>query len=405
MSKIQVRLAILAFVLVFFMFFISAAHPVSAVSIGISPAELSFENVLKGGYAESAVSVSTSSETPLNFTVSTAGAVKDWIEFEPSQNLTISRDGMKRVSVIVRPPADVANGIYTGSILVSTTSARSGGTGAGAGVTTGTTSDVTVKITGDEIKKASVQNVEAKDTEEGYPVEISVSVLNEGNVVITPLVTVEIFSKAGTDVLKSVSSSETSVLPTKMSIIRLKAGTEGLEKGEYSALVTVTMDGVTLSQNMLHFSLLEKGTLSKMGVLQKVWNEPWADIGSVVKIDAYFENQGELLVSGKFKGEVYRAGSLVEVAESEELEVPVGKTVVLSAYFRPEQPGQYVVKGAVIYGGKTTETKESYINVGPQAGQAPPDYVLFTAALAAVVVAAIIVKMRFGKGRLKRDKR
>jgi len=382
-----------------------SAPSAQALSIGISPAELRFDNVLRGGYAESTVSVSTSSETPLNFTIGAEGAVKGWIEFEPSQSLTISRDEMKRVSVIVKPPADVANGIYTGSIIVSTASARTGGTGAGAGVTAGTTSDITIKITGEEIKKASVENMEVKDTEEGYPVEFLVSILNKGNVIITPLITVEISKKNGTEVLRSANYSQTSILPTKMSIIRMKTGTEGLEKGEYAAKVRVFLGEEKLAENTLYFSLLERGTLSKKGVLQNIWNDPWVNIGDVVKIDAYFENQGELLVSGKFKGEVYRAGRLVEVVESEELEAPVGKTIVLSAYFRPEFPGQYVVKGSVIYGGKTTETKESYINVSPQTGQLPADYTLLAiAALVAVFAIAILLKAGLKRGRL-RDKR
>jgi hypothetical protein len=395
-----VMMAIFVFVLVLFF---GMARIVNAASIGISPAELSFDNVLKGGYAESAVSVSTSSETPLNFTISAQGAVKDWIGFEPSQNLTISRNEMKRVSIIVKPPATVANGVYTGNILVSTSSARTGGTGAGVGVTTGTTSDITVKITGDEIKKAAVENMEVRDTEEGYPVEFLISILNQGNVVITPLITIEISKKNGTDVLRSASHGETSILPTKMGIIRVKMGTEGLDKGEYAAKVGVFLGEEKLAESTLSFSLLERGTLSKKGVLQKIWNEPWVNAGDVVKIDAYFENQGEVLVSGKFKGEVYRAGKLVEVVESEELEAPLGKTIVLSAYFRPQFPGQYVVRGSVIYGGKTTETKESYINVGPQAGQPPADYMLFAVcALAAVFAAAVLLKTMFKKGGIKK---
>jgi hypothetical protein len=403
MDRIQLKLAVLAFAAILLF---GASHPADAASIGISPAELSFGNVLRGGYAESSVSVSTSSATPLNFTIGAQGAVSGWVEFVPSMNMTVSAGEMKRVAVIIRPPADVANGNYTGNIIVSTTSARSGGSGAGVGVTTGSTSDLSVSITGEEIKNATVESMGVSDTEEGSPAELQVSVLNRGNVIATPLITADISKKGSAAVLKSASHGDTGVLPTKMGIIRLKLAAEDLEVGDYDVKVRVSIGGENIAESGLGFRVLERGSLSKKGVLQKLWNPPWADIGTVVKIDAYFENQGELLVSGKFRGEIYRASALVEVVESDELEIPVGKTVMLSAYFKPQLPGQFVVRGSVIYGGKTTELKESFINVGPASGQAPPADVAYIAAAALAIIVAVgfVLFRRFKKGKLKRGK-
>ena len=396
MRKIPVKTVIYVALL----FVILSANSVYAVSIGISPAEMYFDNVLRGGYAEDTVAVSTSSETPVNFVISAKGPIEDWIEFEPSENLTMSRDSMKRVTVIVKPPENVANGVYTGSIVVSTIPTQTVEEGVGVGVTTGTTSDISIRITGDEIKKARVESISVKDTEEGHPVEFSVSILNEGNVIISPSIEIGITKKGGSEVLKLVSHGQTDILPTKMKIIRINVDTEDLEIGEYLGIVKVFLDGEKLAEKALSFNLFERGTLSKMGVLQKIWNEPWVSVGDIVKIDAYFENAGELLVTGEFKGEIYMGNRLVDVAESEELEVPVGKTVVMSAYFKPELPGQYVVKGQVIYGGKTTETKESFINVNPgQAATSPrgTDYIVIAFAIIAIFIIIIWLK-----GKLKR---
>lgn len=399
MRKIPIK--IMAFAVLFLLSAGLSAYPADAVSIGISPAEMYFDNVLRGGYAEDTVAVSTSSETPISFVIGASGPIKDWIEFEPSENLTVSRNDMRRVRVIVKPPGNVANGVYTGNIIASTTSTQTVEEGMGVGVTAGTTSDVSVTITGDEIKKAKVESISVKDTEEGSPIEFSVSILNEGNVIITPLIEIEITKKGESEVLKSVKHSETEILPTKMMIIRINVDTEGLEIGEYQAIVKVSLDGEELSEKILGFNIFERGTLSKIGVLQKIWNEPWVSAGEVVKIDAYFQNAGELLVTGKFKGEIRTGGRLVDVAESEELEVPVGKIVVMSSYFKPELPGQYVVKGYVIYGGKTTETKESFINVNPAgvAGPQEPDYTLVGVAIIVILIIIILLKGRLKRGR------
>ncbi|MEE9323253.1 MAG: hypothetical protein V3U72_01785 [Candidatus Aenigmarchaeota archaeon] len=397
MKKIKFELVICVFLLSLGL----SACSADAVSIGISPAEMYFNNILKGGYAEGSVAVSTSSETPVNFMITAKGSIKDWIEFEPSENLTMSRNEMRRVRVIVKPPENVANGVYTGNILVTTEPTQPGEGDVGIGVTAGTSSDVSVRITGDEIKKASVESISVKDTEEGHPVEFSILILNEGNVIIYPLMEIRIMEKGESEVLKSGTHIQTEILPTKMKIIKINVDTEGLEIGEYKGNVKVFLDEEKLAEETLVFNLFERGTLSKRGFLQKIWNEPWVNVGDIVKIDAYFENSGELLVTGKFRGEIYTGDRLVDVVESEELEVPVGKTVVMSAYFRPALPGQYVVRGQVIFGGKTTETKESFINVNPGqvvTGPRETDYVAIAFAIIAIFIIIILLKGRLRRG-------
>ncbi len=88
---------------------------------------------------------------------------------------------------------------------------------------------------------------------------------------------------------------------------------------------------------------------------------------------------------------------MIEIVESEELEVPVGKTVVMSSYFSPEDPGRYVVRGYVVYGGKTSETKESFINVNPAGGIEIPqdtDYLAFLVSLVVVILIIVILLKR-----------
>ncbi|NIO21308.1 MAG: hypothetical protein GTN76_11375 [Candidatus Aenigmarchaeota archaeon] len=397
--KIDVKFMVC--MVLFLLFLGLSSNSVYAVSIGISPADLYFSNVLKNGYAEKTIAVSTSSETPVKFTVAASGSIKDWIEFDPSEDLEVSKNSMKRITVIVKPPGNVANGVYGGSIVVSTEPSEPEG-GIGVGVTTGAASGISVEITGEEIKRARVENVKVKDTEEDYPVEFSVSILNDGNVIITPLIQIEITGKGETNVLKSTSHSQTDILPTKMKIIRIKMDTDDLDIGEYAGDVKVFLDDEKLYEQTLSFHVFEKGTLSKMGVLQSVWNEPWVREGDVVKIDAYFENTGEVVVSGKFKGEVYLGNRLVEVIESDELEVPVGKTVVMSSYFNPETQGRYVVKGYVVYEGKTTGTKESVINVTPKEAILPPqdmnNIALLVSAIVVVLIIVILLKRRLKRG-------
>lgn len=368
----------------------------SAVSIGVSPAEISFNNVLKGGYAENTLSISTSSEEEIGFRMSASGEISGWIRFEPSENLLIDRGSMKSVSVIVEPPEEAANGLYSGSIVIS---AVPSGTGEGTGVdvTAGTASAFTVRVTGDEVKSANVDHIDVSDTEEGNPVEFSVSVSNTGNVIVKPLIEIDIIRDGET--VETISRSDTGVLPTKMRIIRIISGTDGMDVGSYEADVKVSLDGKTLSERRLSFDILERGTLSKTGVLDKIWNEPWVMAGDVVKIDAYFRNTGEMVVVGNFKAEVYEGERLVEIVGSEEAEVPRGKTEVMSTYFSPEFPGRYNVMGKVYYGGKSTGTKESVVNVRSRESSEMREtggfFVIVAVIILIVAVAALVFWKKF----------
>lgn len=342
--------------------------PVSAISIGISPAQLAFDSVLKGGYAEKIVTISTAEAQPIACELVVGGPFANWTTLDPAGNWTVSRDMQLKVRVIVQPPNSTANGSYSGSIAVTARPLQSGieGATAGAVVAAGAAASMTVEVVGDEVKQAEVKSIDVKATEEGHPLEVAVAVLNTGNVIIYPLIAVDVLSQDKSIVLKSAEHGQDSVLPTKMTTIRTEVPLDDLEVGQYWAVVSVWLDAgraQKLAEQTLSFDLLAKGSLSIKGVLKQVWAEPWVFVGDVVKVTAYFENTGELSTSAKFKGEVSLAGRLLTVFESEQLEVPVGREVALTAYFPATEPGRYVVTGHVLYAGKTTETKETIVNV------------------------------------------
>ena len=52
---------------------------VSAANLGISPASLTFDNVMRGGYAESGFVVSSDSKDLINVSFETYGEISDWI--------------------------------------------------------------------------------------------------------------------------------------------------------------------------------------------------------------------------------------------------------------------------------------------------------------------------------------
>ncbi len=81
-------------------------------------------------------------------------------------------------------------------------------------------------------------------------------------------------------------------------------------------------------------------------------------VGRYIKIPVTFENTGTIDTKAKFVGELYINGNLVDVVNTDELLVPVGEKSDLIAYLKIETPGDYKIKGHVLYEGKKTDEKE-----------------------------------------------
>ena len=88
-----------------------------ALSIGISPGRVKFTGVLKGGYAERQVSISTNVEDILAGHFEPKGPIKDWLSFSPNgTSMTLSNGNPYKLIIRVEPPIDTPTGNYTGTI-------------------------------------------------------------------------------------------------------------------------------------------------------------------------------------------------------------------------------------------------------------------------------------------------
>ena len=81
-------------------------------------------------------------------------------------------------------------------------------------------------------------------------------------------------------------------------------------------------------------------------------------VNRVIKVVAHFENTGTNDTMAKFTGRVYRDGELVDLLEGNEMFIEVGKNIHLIAYYKIMIPGEYQIKGTVLYEGKETEANE-----------------------------------------------
>jgi len=364
-----------------------------AMSIGAGPSTIDFGRMVRGGYAEQVVTVSTSGEEDLTCTAEFLGDLKDWLNLDKGNKFQVPANSREDLRVILQPPADAVNGRYNGEIYIKAAPTSSVTSGAGLAVGAGIIIKLTTEITGKEDVALTVNGVSIPDTEVGYPVKIVAELFNTGNVKITPKITAAISDTSGNKIVEG-EYADTSILPTRIETVPFTVSSEGMTSGQYNADVNVYARDVLVHNQKIGFKVLPKGTLSVNGKLEELKVSPdTISTGEMAKVMAKFKNSGQVPIRGKLRAEAYLNEKLVDVLrESDEMEVEPGDTVPLETYYNPSKPGNYVIRGSVGYGSGKTDQKGTILKVNaPASGSI--DYVTYGAV--AVIILAIAAYFLF----------
>jgi len=338
--------------------------PVAATGIAVTPSHLEISDALRGGEFERNITIYNPDPEITSYTLSASGDAGLWISFYKQEDAVslvnrVTIPGNENVRMLVKfaIPYDAANGEHKATIIVTSVPAEEAPGGSGQVVSLAAPVAVTIFVTGSQILSGVVDGINTDDVEVKYPLRIKVQFHNTGNVVATPLISVKIATQNGATI-NNFTSSEFNVKPEKRETIPLEWDTTGRDPGDYIADVSVVLGDSVIRQEQLNFAILPTGTLTRSGSLTelKFGGEP--GLGVLTAIQATFVNTGQIDAKAKFIGEVYHNDMLVDTLQSEELLVIIGNVELLKSYFKPDQPGEYRIKGYVIYEGKKTEEKE-----------------------------------------------
>jgi hypothetical protein len=379
------------------------ASQASAISIGAGPSTIDFNKVLRGGYAEEQITVSTSGSEDLTCTVDYTGDMKEWFAVEGGNSFILPANSRVDLKVSMKVPTDAALGRHEGAIYIKSAPTASVMSGAGLIVGAGIKIKVSSDVSEVETVSYRLEGVSVANTETGYPLKFTTTLKNTGNVAIKPEVKIDVYDDLSRTLKKSTTyTAPKDLLPTQSMPLVVEVPSNGLEVGAYTATVNVGDE-----EQSLTFNLLEKGTLALTGVMKNLaLNKIWIETGETAKITGQIENTGQIMIQdAKLTVEVYlideeyKTQKLVKVFQGDEtLNVPVGETIDLSAYFIPSTPGRYLIEGVVIYGGKKTQPKSTILNViGRPANYLP--YILVTLVLVLGVVYWLTKKGEDGRTR------
>jgi hypothetical protein len=331
--------------------------------IGVSKAVISFTDVLKNGYAEEAVYVSTDNPNNVSLEYEFEGPAKDWLSVKETSELYISNTHGQWLTVAVSPPADAPNAAYNAIMRVRTGILNPNITGRiGSTVVASFAVQIEISITGKEIISCVPGGMSIPDTEDGKPVEVRLSLQNTGNVRLRPVVELKIWDQFKETVVQETTFQlDRDVLPTMTE--NFFTAVPGLELpiGQYWVETVVPECSAEVTE--MTFSVLEKGAVSDKGQLLRIENKYFGFIGEIIPIHAIFRNDGERSVSAKFKGTIKLNNAVVKVIDTDPLTVLPQEQVSLEAFFEPGSLGIYEIQGRVLYNNKLTYEQGSLLEV------------------------------------------
>lgn len=377
----------------------ASVNSAEAALLGVNKVRLDYFDVLRGGYAEDSIVVSSGAPQDVQITLDARGEIADWLRFESEETPIIINDqSPQRIKIIAEPPSDTQVGEYEGKIVVTTGPLGEVEGNVGAAVIVAFEIQVRITVTDTQILSCAAGGFSIGDFEIGRDMPFAASVTNQGNVRLRPEFTVRIFDQSEEiEVSKIDYAHNSQILPTTTDRVEAQIESD-LDPGQYWAYVSAPVCGS--GEELVTFSVLERGGLSDLGELVRIENDPWAVTGDKVPVNAFFRNRGDRYVSAQFKGIVSRDGKIVETLLSDTLDVAPGETAVFEMIYEPEITGQYQISGRVVYNNKLTYEKGSMLNVNLGTGPvAENDSLLAWVLVGVIVVAGVLVFMLIRKKR------
>jgi hypothetical protein len=332
----------------------------SAASIGVSPASLEFKGILRQGYAERQIVLSTNSLDDVGIVIEPFGEIADWMSLEENEFI-ITYENPRPLILSISPPIDTPNGNYTGFARITSTPFGEVQEGMAVGnVRTYLDLLVNVEVTDREVIRCTLENYEIHSVEKGDDLVLEIDFLNRGNVRLKPKVSLDIWNFDQTNIILTKDFIESEVLPTKESRLELRIPTNDFEFGQYWMEVTLPD---CYENKLTTFDVLEEGTLTAKGVLLGIANKKIANISETVPISAKFKNNGEKELESQFSGKITLGKEIIQIIDTPQAKVSVGEEHSFDFFFTPKKKGEYIISGRVIYNGKRTFESSSTLEV------------------------------------------
>ncbi|MBD3389227.1 MAG: hypothetical protein GF416_09040 [Candidatus Altiarchaeales archaeon] len=338
----------------------------SAVTLGASPAEISFMNATRGSRLSTYLTLSTL-DNDLDCSMEATGQVKEWTYLgEPS--FTMDR-GQRTVPVRFNIPEATPNGIYTGRILITASPKKAGVKGTGAVVGAGVSVKVTVAVGGSESLWYRVMRVNVHNTNEGQPIKVRLTLKNSAAQTITPKIVLKSLDHDRKNVFTASTFSDRRVEGLSRKTIDLTLPSGSMPPDLYWMSLKVEVDGESIWDSNEAFYVLPENrsefeTVKVVGSLDSARIENAnLTVGEQLIVRTTFSNKGEVPLAAKMHVDFMKDGKLVKSLETPNEYYEVGGSGDFAVEYQPPEPGDYTARIWVEYAGMRTAVREAKVKV------------------------------------------
>lgn len=357
-------------------------------ALGVTPPTATVEDALPGETYVEYVTLQNEYDTPTTFDATLRGDVEPWTHTEPETPITVPARTHQEIAIVFDVPEDAYVGSHTGQLSL-TGEPREDPDGTGASIRASVAVQLAVDVGGDAVEELTWLHASSEDVAIGSPIHATITVANTGNT-------------------KTLAEAEAVLKdPDRGEPLQEASGAVDLRPGEKAPINLVFPDPVPMGtyqvlvesdsgdfQDQMQVNVVPASDLGKEGVLRYLKHEPTTRVDRPLRVDAVFENTGEVPISdATFHGEVHKDGELVAVLESDGTVVQEATEEPLTSFFEPTEPGTYTLKGYVNYDGLRTETRESDVRVSGEPDASEPGTFLYVIAglLVGLLILVILV--------------
>lgn len=370
------------------------------MSIGVTPVRITQKNILKGGYAEATLLITTGEDQTIEGHIEPSSQFSGWIKTSTnSTRFTLDPGRTQPFTLIIQPPKETPSGNYSGYVdIVTDTVATPSGRAAGLALS-GVRVKLDIEVVGTQIQTCNAGAVYLRDIEEGYPIELTGRIVNTGNVLVEPSGTIEIFNRLKTERIARMTFQTSRIRPTTYEEMNVILSRLNLKPGIYPATITIPECDI-VKETAIHIH--EEGTMQDSGQLVSVSSSAYAYKEDDVAVRARFTNTGQRTALSQFKGTITYDNQLIRELTSERIQVAPGDTEEFIMFFVPEYPGRYLISGKVIFNEKSSNEMGTIVTVSDES--APRSNNLALVVYIALLLAVFYLGRKIIKARQKRRK-
>ncbi len=217
----------------------------NAAGIGIAPSTIEFIDVLRGSTYEKEFKIDNTADEDINAMIS-IDEYEDWITLVPGNSVPVSARDSSMVKMMVDVPRDAREGVYETDMHVEGKPVE---TREGVGLIPGAGFKAVIRVTDEKIIEGYVDNIRTRDGNLEEKPKFLITLLNKGNVEVTPNVEILV----GDDKMEEELDS---LLPWKSDTYTIEYDKE-VFRGLQTAIVKVYLGKKLVTEKEVSFSMLE----------------------------------------------------------------------------------------------------------------------------------------------------